>query len=34
MTLPLTGVTDVQMITVKLSGVTDSSKNVSAGHTR
>ena len=28
MTLPLTGVTDVQMITVKLSGITDSSNNV------
>ena len=28
MTVPLTGVTDVQMITVKLSGVTDSSNNV------
>ena len=28
MTVPLTGVTDVQMITVKLSGVTDSSNNI------
>ena len=28
MTVPLTGVTDVQMITMKLSGVTDSSNNV------